>query len=237
LKMYQLSLSSNRIKVIFQNETDKQLFLDKHIIDDKQGHLVPGSGVDLVWFQPLIKKSDPVKRKEPFTFLFSSRMLKDKGLLELCEAITILKERQANVNLLLAGTIDYGNPASVSAKWLRQISKLDYIEWLGFVVDIRQTYAQCDAVVLPSYREGLSHTLIEALAMGKPIITTDVPGCREVIDRNGFKVPAQNVQALVEALSRMMNSNLQEFGTNSLKLAHQFDIRSVNNKTMKIYEN
>ena len=111
------------------------------------------------------------------------------------------------------------------------------INYLGFVDDVRPYILKSNCVVLPSYREGLSHTLIEALAMGKPIITTDVPGCREVIDRNGFKVPAQNVQALVEAMSQMLNSDIKEFGLNSLKLAQQFDIRSVNNETLKIYEN
>ena len=142
-----------------------------------------------------------------------------------------------NFSLTLAGDIDKGNPGSVSGAWMKESFDSRYCEWIGYKENIIDLFEKVDIVILPSYyREGIPHCLIEALAAGKPIITTDMPGCREVIHENGIMIPPKNSNALFNAMLEIVQKdNLQYWGKNSSKLASKFDIHDVNQKTLSVY--
>ena len=188
-KLYYISQKSDKIQLIFQNPDDRDFFLDKNLIRTNQSNLILSSGVNLEKF----KCSDNHRGRDTHqcTFLFLSRILYDKGIVELVEAIKMVFKPNEHVKLIIAGDVDLGNPGLVSKDWIDTKSKLRFIDWIGYIDDVTELFSKVDVVVLPSYREGVPHSLIEALAMGLPVITTDTPGCRVVVDHgfNGFMVP------------------------------------------------
>jgi glycosyltransferase involved in cell wall biosynthesis len=167
-------------------------------------------------------------------------MLFDKGVQEFVDAATIIKNKGIKATFLLAGEIDKGNPKAVAESLLADWHNQGVIEWLGFQTDMALLMNQSDIICLPSYREGLPKSLIEALAVGKPVVTTDVPGCREVVQHglNGLLVPAKNTQELATALELLITNQplRQQMGEHSRIMAEQeFSIESVVNKTTAIY--
>jgi len=231
--IYQISFNSISINNIFQNPDDMNEFIKINISHKNNSHLILSSGVDTALFRHIkYEKSIPQIR-----FLFLSRMLFDKGLNELKEAIYLLREQTTNFTLTLAGEIDRGNPGSVSATWMKTSFDFPNCEWIGYEEDIVRLLERADVVVLPSYyREGVPHCLIEALAASKPIITTDMAGCREVIHENGILIQPKDSNALFRAMLKMVNSNkLKDWGKNSFKQASKFDINLVNQQTLLVY--
>jgi len=164
-------------------------------------------------------------------------MLIDKGLYELKDAISLLSEKNPNFILTLAGEIDVGNPRSVSKDWMKKAFKKPDCEWIGYAENIVSLLEKADVVVLPSnYREGVPHCLIEALAASKPIITTDMPGCREVIHGNGILIQPKDSNALFNAMREMINTDkVKLWSENSFRLASKFDINVVNQQTLTVY--
>ena len=231
--IYRISLNSLSINNIFQNPDNMNEFIKYKISHENNSHLILSSGVEITLFKHIkYRKSMP-----KINFLFLSRMLFDKGLNELKEAVTLLCEQTRNFNLILAGEIDKGNPGSASEAWLKGAFDSPYCEWIGYEDDIINLLENTDVMVLPSYHEGLPHSLIEALAASKPIITTDVPGCREVIFGNGILIQPNDSNALFKAMLEMVNSNkLTIWSKNSFKQASKFDINLVNEQTRRIYE-
>ena len=138
--------------------------------------------------------------------MFASRILKDKGIIELIQASKKLRKFTKNFELFIAGTIDSQNPSSVSHEEIKSWEALDYLKYLGYVNNINQLYKKIHVAVLPSYREGLPKSLLEAAACGKPIITTDVTGCRDVIidGKNGIVVNPKNSDELFLAMKKML---------------------------------
>ena len=134
---------------------------------------------------------------------------------------------------------DSGNPRLVSKDWMYEKSNLRFIEWGGFVDDVVELLSKVDVVVLPSYREGVPHSLIEALAMGLAVITTDTPGCRVVVDHglNGFIVPPRDSNTLFDAMVKLANDYKlrKKFGKYSFEKSKEFDVEKVNKKTMELY--
>jgi glycosyltransferase involved in cell wall biosynthesis len=196
--------------------------------------LIPGSGVDIKTLQPL-----PEPHGAP-TVAFVGRLLKDKGIHTLIRAHRLLRQRNSNAQLLIAGTPDPANPASVSqteaAGWGREPG----ITWLGHVDDIGALWARAHIAVLPSRREGLPKSLLEAAACGRPMIAADVPGCREIVipDETGLLVPFDDAAALADAIDTLAAApDLRaRYGAAARKLAvERFSAGTISRQTVDLY--
>lgn len=231
--LYRISLRNTQ--VIFENPEDREIFINKRLLKAAHTHLIPGTGVDVEKFRPVQKKNDiPV-------ILFSSRMLATKGVLEYMEAVRILKQNGIKARFALAGATDPGNPASVTDGQIESWSQSGLVEWWGWREDMPNTLAQTDIFCLPSYREGVPNALIEACACGLPIVTTDVPGCRDVVTHgvNGLLVPVRDAFALAQALETLLTSPelRQRMGMAGRETAiNKFSITKVNAETLSVYK-
>jgi glycosyltransferase involved in cell wall biosynthesis len=212
---------------IFQNEDDRALFVKTGLIQEGQAARVNGSGVNLEQFAP------PPMPPRPFTFLMISRLLKDKGVREYVGAARIIKRLHPQTRFMLVGARDQ-NPTSIAQDELQNWIDEGVVEYGGSVADVRPAIAACHVFVLPSYyREGIPKTLMEALAMGRPIITTPTPGCRETVKcgLNGLLVPVRDVDALAVAELELLKSSEQTlmcYGAESRSLAEEkFDVNIV----------
>ena len=190
--------------VIFQNQDDRNLFVESNLVAQPKTLLVPGSGIDIYTFQP-IAKADIYKNT--FIFLFVGRLLYDKGIREFLQAAEKLKaSNNTNIEFKILGALDTENPSALAAAELQTYIDNGIVQYLGISDKVKDIMANCDCVVLPSYREGLPRVMLEALAMAKPVITTDAPGCRDTVKdgENGFMVPIQNAVALEKAMQNML---------------------------------
>lgn len=190
-ELYRIGLKKDKI-VFFQNSTQKELFQVKGIIGEN-ARLVPGSGVNLD-----IHKYEEYPHNEIIKFIFIGDVIRDKGIFELMEAYQQLKKKY-NVSLKVVGSQFEEYPIS---KW----ANVDGVSFLGRRHDIHELLSGSDALVLPSYHEGTANVILEASGCGRPVIATDIPGCKEPIDdgKTGFLVPAKNAIALYEAMERMI---------------------------------
>lgn len=188
-------------KIVFYNEDDRQQLVYSALIDASKTLILPGSGVDTTHFaySPL-----PSERR-PFRFLFIGRLIHDKGIREYAAAAAILAQKGLPIECQIIGELHSGNPTAISHTELRQWTKSGHLHYLGLADDVRPYIRQAHVVVLPSYREGISKSLLEAMSMARPIITTDTPGCRETVENglNGLLIPIKNIEALVEAMEKM----------------------------------
>lgn len=184
--------------VFFQNPDDRELFIDRGIVELERTRLVPGSGVDLKRFVPAPQPDGPP------TFLLVSRLLRDKGVVEFIEAARLVRAQMPTARFQLLGPIDEGNRTAISRSDLDRWQRNGVIEYLGAADDVRPYIAAASAVVLPSYREGLPRSLLEAGAMARPLIATDVPGCREVVDDgvNGYFCNPADPGSLASAMKK-----------------------------------
>jgi glycosyltransferase involved in cell wall biosynthesis len=224
-RLYRMALR-RAAGVMFQNPDDRDLFVASGLVPATlQVTLINGSGVDLAAYPPCSLPEEPV-------FLLIARLLADKGLREYQRAARRLKVRHPRARFLLAGDRD-PNPMSIGAAELATWQTDGTIEYLGQLDDVRPAFAAARVYVLPSYREGTPRTVLEAMAMGRPIVTTDVPGCREtVIDGvNGLLVAARDDLALETALERFIldPSLADRMGRKSLVIAQEkYDVHKVN---------
>jgi glycosyltransferase involved in cell wall biosynthesis len=228
--MYRAGLACND-SVMFQNPDDRELFKNIGIIPQNKLTVVTnGSGVDLKHYT-----NSPVPEYGP-VFLCISRLLKEKGVREFAAASINLKKKYPQAEFRLVGPHDLG-PDSISddiiARWQN-----GGVEYLGQVDDVREELNKCSVYVLPSYREGTPRSVLEAMATGRPIVTTDTTGCRETVveGRNGFMVPVKDVSALELAMEKfiLQPDLMQRMGTESLEyVAEKFDVNKVNKTIMK----
>lgn len=231
--LYRISLRNTQ--VIFENPEDRDIFIKNRLLKAERSHLIMGTGVDVEKFRPANMHNDvPV-------VLFSSRMLATKGVLEYMEAVRILNKNGFKARFALAGTTDPGNPASVTDEEIESWKQSGLVEWWGWREDMPNTLAQTDIFCLPSYREGVPNALIEACACGLPIVTTDVPGCRDVVTNgvNGLLVPVRNAFALATALETLLTSPdlRQAMGTAGRETAiNKFSITKVNAENLSVYK-
>jgi len=215
-------------KVFFQNEDDKSFFINNGLVDGKKVSIVPGSGVDTDLF------SGCESHTQHRTFLLVARLLQDKGIYEYIEAVRNLKVKYKNIQFLLAGPFDDGNPSAIKPEEVAKWEKLDIIKYLGKTDNIKEFLSQADVVVLPSYREGLSRFLIEAASASKPIITTDVAGCKDIVENeiNGLLCNVKDSISLEKVIEKMIllsKEELLKMGRNSKKIAQEkFDKDIVN---------
>lgn len=223
---YRWAMRCNQ-RVLFQNDEDMNLFIDKRFIRPDQAERINGSGVNLDQFVPV---------ERPFrkgSFLLVARMLESKGVRQFCEAAGVLKIRFPEARFLLVGPIGEGSGA-ISAREIADWEAQGIIEYLGEQADVRPVLASTEVFVLPTfYFEGVPRSILEALAMGKPIITTDWRGCRDTVvpGVNGFLVPPRDPVALASAMSRFLEEPALSapFGEASRRIAEKkFDVAVVN---------
>jgi glycosyltransferase involved in cell wall biosynthesis len=206
-------------QVFVQNSEDHHFLLDRNFARPESCTVVPGSGVDLKHF-----RYSTLPPQEPRVFLMLARLLKDKGVLEYLRAAQEIRAEGSNARFKLCGAEWPDNPSGLSSNDLHTHDPDSIVEWTPHLDDVRPLLYQAHAVVLPSYREGLSKVLIEAAACGRPLITTDVAGCRELVSRdvNGIVVQARNSSKLADAMRSILTlsqSDLQKMGTASYHLA------------------
>jgi glycosyltransferase involved in cell wall biosynthesis len=235
--LLKLALGGPGARLILQNPDDVALFERARLVDKAQVRLIPGSGVHCGRFAP---RSPDAPASEPFRVVLPARLLWDKGLQEYVQAAQILKAEGRSIRFLLAGDPDPGNPAAVPEVTVRSWVDDGLLEWLGHVDDMPALFAGVDAVVLPSYREGLPKGLIEAAACALPLVTTDVPGCREVVshEQDGLLVPVKDGPALARAIARLQDDPAlrDRLGQAArAKALAEFDERIVVRRTLAVY--
>lgn len=232
--LYRHAFRHKNLKVLFQNEDDKNTLLSLGVLKEKQSVLIRGSGADLAYYN-----YSPEPEISHYIVVLASRLLKDKGVVEYVEAAKLLKQSGLNVRFLLAGEIDPGNPSSLDEAQIQKWVRDQDIEYIGYQ-DTATLFSQVHIVVLPSYREGLPRVLIEAAACGRAVVTTDVPGCRDAITPNktGLLVKAQDAKALAEGIRMLITNSAmrKEMGIEGRKLAEtEFDIKKIVSEHMQVY--
>jgi glycosyltransferase involved in cell wall biosynthesis len=236
--LMRLALGGRCSRLVLQNHDDVALFKSARVVDPSVIRLIHGSGVDCSMFVPV---SSDRSRCDEFRVLLASRLLWDKGIREYAEAARSLGKRDRPLRFLLAGDPDPGNPAAVPDAQLAEWQSEGIIACLGHVDDMAKLYASVDLVVLPSYREGLPKSLIEAAACGLPLVTTDVPGCREVVTNevNGLIVPARDSGSLAAAIARIADDPdlASRLGRAARETAQQqFDVSIIVAQTLAVYD-
>ncbi|WP_435950474.1 glycosyltransferase family 4 protein [Psychrobacter sp. DM8] len=229
--LYRQALSKST-KVFFQNPDDLNLFKTLNLLgENTPAVIVNGSGVDVADFSVLPFPQDDAGQIKP-SFLLIARLLKDKGVVEYVEAAKIIKQQYPAAEFHLVGWIDE-NPAAIDQAQLDEWVETGIVNYWGKLDDVRPAIAASSIYVLPSYREGTSRSVLEAMAMGRPIITTDAPGCRETVveGSNGYLVPVKSVGELAEAMEKLIvNPDLiTTMGQASRKLTEdKFEVHKVN---------
>ncbi len=223
LLLYKLS-QKKVLYLYFQNEEDKEYFINKKIILIDKAKILPGSGVNTNRFHPKLffnKRNDNI-----FRFFYFGRFIYDKGLLELIKAFEKVKKNYPNCELWLAGSIDPKNKTCISKKTIDSWRQIPGVSIYNQTNKIENLLSQVDCVVLPSYREGLPKSLLEACSMELPVLATNVPGCRSIIEDgiNGFLFLPKDIKSLLEALIKIINMPIKirkEMGYNGRKLIKQ----------------
>lgn len=234
--LYRFVLRSTNAVTIVQNVDDEAALTELAGGNPQEIVLIEGSGVDVEAF-----RQHPEPDTGQITIVLAARMLWDKGVGELVEAAVQLRELHGDVvDVVLAGSIDPENRSTISEQQLTEWQGEGIIRWVGHQDDMEQVYRECHIAVLPSYREGLPKTLIEAMAVGRPIVTTDTPGCRSVVEDgvNGFLVPPRDSVELAERLTKLIaNRALREqMGAESRRLAvERFSLDRVVGQTIELY--
>jgi len=221
-------------KIFFQNNDDKQFFIDNKIVTPNKSVLIPGSGVDVDKFHPSLNAVNSIY----FDFMFVGRLIKDKGIYEFIEAAKMMLEKYKDVTFSIVGAPYIANSTSITNIELNSWIDNKIINYYGETDHVENYMSKTNCIVLPSYREGLSKVLIEACSLAKPIITTNVPGCKDVVvdNVNGFLCKDRNAFDLFEKMEKMKllkENEIQELSKNSRKIAiEKFDERIV----IEIYE-
>jgi glycosyltransferase involved in cell wall biosynthesis len=231
---YKVLFARSGIRVIFENSDDLNMFLDRRIIKPAQAALIRGVGVDLQRFRP-----SPPRGGVPLVVL-PARMLWDKGVREFCVAAATVQTWGIQARFALVGGLDSENPAAIPESWLSEQRRSGVIEWWGWREDMAAVYAAAHVVCLPSYREGLPTVLLEAAACGCALVTTDVPGFREVVrdGETGLVVPSRDPMALAHALRTViLDHSLRERLSVAAQalVAAEFSAEQVRSSTTRLY--
>lgn len=218
-------------KVIFQNNDDKSELVNLGLLSESKTCIIHGSGVNT-------KKLTPTEFPNEKAILYIGRLIGDKGVREYLELSKRLKDKGQNVRCLLVGPYDT-NPSAITPEELKPYIVDGIIEYFGEQRDIRPYMKQCSVYVLPSYHEGTPKTVLEAMSMGRPIVTTDAPGCRETVvnGENGYLVPIKDVEALEQAVIKILDNPelISRLGKRSRLIAEsKYDIDRVNDSILKI---
>ena len=238
LKVMRITHKKKRLTVIFQNNDDKAIFLNAKIMKEEQCAFTNGSGINLQNYDYTPEPTDGLIK-----IIFTARMVEDKGTLILIDAAKKLEaEYKGKVQFLLCGGLDT-NPNGITKEMLESRCDGDYIQWLGHRKDVLELLKQSHIMAFPSwYREGLPKSVIEAEAIGRPVVTTDSVGCRDtVVDGlNGFMIPIKDADALASALKKLIDypALRQEMAHNAREFAvSKFDIKDVVKVHLDVYKN
>ena len=231
--------SRNNIVNIFHNNSDRNTFVSKNITSKKNSKVIHGSGVDIDYFTKEKKQRAKNRIKK---VLFPARIIKEKGIVELIYACEELWNENYKFFLNIAGEIDIENKSHINKKDFEYLIKNKNISFLGKCNNMPEIYKNMDIVVLPSWREGLSKSLLEAAAMSMPIITTNVPGCRDIIKNNfsGLVVTLKSKEKLKSALKILLNDQklATKLGRNARKIvSEKYEVQNINNQILKVYNN
>ncbi|MBF0784788.1 glycosyltransferase family 1 protein [Muribacter muris] len=230
--LYKISLPHLN-SIIFLNPDDKNDLVDTFNIKVKEMHILGGIGVDLDKFNYSIPPQDNIR------FIFIARLLKEKGIFEYLEAAKKIKRNYPEVEFIILGDFDENNPFALSKDSLNDYVNNQIINYYGYVDNVAKIISECSVFVLPSYREGVPRSTQEAMAIGRAIITTDVPGCRETVENgiNGFIVPPYSAIKIAEKMTYFIQNpeQIKLMGDASRKIAkHKFNIKDVNHKLTSI---
>ncbi len=233
--VYRFALRRRGVGVIFENQGDRTYFIEQGLVDAGRTWLVESVGVDPQRFRP-----QPEPEGTPVVLL-AARMLWDKGVGVLAEAARILKSQGVPVRVVLVGLPDPGNPASIPEEQLRAWEAEDLLEWWKWRDDMEAVFARSHIVTLPSFSEGVPTVLLEAAACARPLVASDIPGCRAVITpgENGLLVPVRDAQALADALVRLLRSPAlrRKMGRAARQsVLRKFTHQQVNAATIAVYE-
>ena len=208
-------------KVVVQNKDDLDFFIKNNLITNAQSIVIPGFGIDANYFS-----ISACPKNQNVTFLLIARMLWNKGIGEYLEAARNIKKNKPHINFQLLGTIDKENAYCISQEQMDSWVEEKLVKYLGYVDDVRPFISKANCIVLPSYREGMPRALLQACSMGRPIITTNVPGCRDVVihNKNGFLCEAKNSKDLTDKMINFINLSLSEkikMGNEGRKIAEK----------------
>lgn len=236
--LVRFAVNSKRGRLILQNNDDRELFLENKLIDSEYIRVIRGSGVNTKRFDLSNKLQE---NGASLRILLATRLLWEKGVREYVEAAKLLSNKKINALFLLAGSPDPGNPASVPQESILSWDKDKIIVALGHTDDMPSLLKTVDLVVLPSYREGTPRILLEAAASGLPIVTTDVPGCREIVSHhvNGLLVAARDSHQLAEAILYMVTNPAERIRMGKAgreKVMTEFDESIVISATLNVYD-
>jgi glycosyltransferase involved in cell wall biosynthesis len=231
---YQLILRGT--EVIFLNQDDMAFFVEKEIVHPRDAIFIAGDGVNTKHYS-----AAPEKRTSIPIVVLACRMLYDKGVVEFVDAACLIKQSGVQARFVLVGNVDLGNPSAISEEQLEAWQKEGSVEWWGWQDRMEDVFQQASIACLPSYREGLPKMLIEAGACELPLVTTDVPGCREIVHDgdNGLLVPPKNAQALAEAIKHLLIDETlrKEMGIRSRKRVEElYSTKIIVDKTLAVYE-
>ena len=239
--LYKMALFCSN-KVIFQNSDDAELFEKMNLVNNKKINIVNGSGVDLSHYNYDLTILEEYAPEQPIKFLMLGRIIGDKGIREYIAAATELKKKYGTkVIFQLGGGLDT-NPTAIQQKELDEWVSTGVIEYLGKLKDVRPPITNSHVFILPSYREGTSRSILEAMSIGRPIVTTNVAGCRQLVEvgRNGYLAEAKSVQSLVDAIEKMINvssKKLIQMGIYSRKIVEdKYDVHKVNEHMLTIMD-
>ncbi len=232
IRLYRFSLK-NSLEVWFLNSDDQELFIEKRIVKQNKAKIINGEGVNLSIFHPQHKSH------KKFSFLFIGRVLWDKGIGEYVKAAKILKKEFPDVDFNILGSLGASNPAAIPVEKMDEWENEGIITYLGETSKVVPYIANASCIILPSYREGISRVLLEAAAMEKPIITTNVTGCKDIVEhvRSGFLCKVRDVEDLAMHMKKMINLSDEErnkMGEEGRKIVmEKFDEKII----MKVYHN
>lgn len=238
--LMRMAFDGDGVRLILQNRDDVAFFEQARLIDPARIDLIPGSGIDCDRFKPPVARESSARSGTNFRVLLATRLLWDKGLSEYVAAARQLAAEGRSIDFLLAGDPDPGNPAAVPEATVRRWADEGSLQWLGNVTDMPALLQTIDCMVLPSYREGLPKGLVEGGACGLPLITTDVPGCRDVVTNgvNGLLVPAKDAAALAAAIAQLQDDpdlRMKLGGAARKTAVSLFDERIVIERTIAVY--
>lgn len=230
-QLYRAALARSAT-VFFQNAADRDLFVAQRLVPVEGTRLLPGSGIDLAEFKPAAVDADNPEQR-PLVFLMVARMLRDKGVVEFVEAARIVRATRPDVEFHMLGFLDVENRTAISRSEVESWEAEGAVRYLGSASDVRPHLARATAVVLPSYREGMPRSLLEAAAMARPLIATDVPGCTEIAraGENAILCRVRDAGSLAEAMLAMLAltpAEREKMGARGREIAErEFDVSVV----------
>lgn len=239
--LYRVAFKGSRV-IFFQNNEDRSLFLARRIVNWEKTRLLPGSGINMSCYNASLVSQRNNSESKGITFLFVGRLLRDKGVEEFVQAAGMVKGAVSNARFQMLGFLDAKNHTAIGRATVERWVAAGVIEYLGATDDVRPFIAAADCVVLPSYREGTPRTLLEGAAMGRPLIATDVPGCREVVEdgRNGLLCKVRDASDLAEkmlALVDMSPAQRARMGrAGREKVEREFDEKIVIDRYLEVID-